>query len=145
MSSELISSPGAASMPVQRVRESRVRDLIESDTRGEGSLSATRKACAHVAASRRNVMNLGRLGRAHALAAQQRCPPLGDKVIDVVDGEREHGRSLLVEFAARGALGEPLDRAVDAGPDGIELGKRPGLLDRGDHLAYPRQQSRLIL
>src|SRR5215211_6471625 len=94
---------------------------------------------------RRDVMNLGRLGRARALAAQQSCPPLGDKVIDVVDGEREHGRSLLVEFAARGALGEPLDRAVDAGPDGIELGKHPGLLDRGDHLSYPREQSRLIL
>ena len=100
-------TPGAASMPVQRVRESRVRDLIESDTQGEGFPSATRKACPHVAvASRRDMMNLGRLGRARALAAQQSCPPLSKKVIDVVDGEREHGRSLLVEFAARGALGE---------------------------------------
>src|SRR5829696_5390 len=94
---------------------------------------------------RRDVMNLRKLGRAHALAAQQSCPPLSDKVIDVVDGEREHGRSLLVEFAARGALGEPLDRAVDACPDGIELGRRPGILDRADHLSYPREQSRLIL
>src|SRR3954452_20247797 len=94
---------------------------------------------------RREVMTLGRLGGAHALAAQQSCAPLGDKVIDVVDGEREHGRSLLVEFPPRGALGEPLDRAVDAGPDGIELGRRLCLLDRGDHLSYPREQSRLIL
>ena len=76
------------------------------------------------------MMNLRRLGRAHALAAQQSCPPLGHKVIDVADGEREHGRSLLVEFAARSPLGETLDGAVDAGADGIELaGVRASLIE----------------
>jgi hypothetical protein len=73
---------------------------------------------------RRHMMNLGRAGRAHALTGQQKRPPFGDKVIDIVDGEREHGRSLLIEFAARGALGEPLDRAVDAHAYSIESGKR---------------------
>src|SRR5215207_6981353 len=94
---------------------------------------------------RRDVMNLGRLGRARALAAQQSCPPLGDKVIDVVDGEREHGRSLLVEFAARGTLGEPLDRAVDACAYGIEIGRGLSLFYGGDHFSYSREESRLLL
>src|SRR5215207_544588 len=90
------------------------------------------------------MMNLGRVGRAHSLTAQQRRAPFGDKVIDVVDGEREHGRSLLVEFPALGALGEPLDRTVDAYAYRIEIGKRLSLFDRGDHLSYSREQSRLL-
>ena len=88
---------------------------------------------------------LGRLGRAHVVAAQQKGAPLREKVIDVVDGEREHGRSVLVEFPALGALGEPLNRADDAYAYGIEISKRLSLFDRGDHLSYSREQSRLLL
>src|SRR4051812_9699852 len=68
------------------------------------------------------MLDLSSFRRALVSSADQKCASFIDEVVDVVHGERYHGRPVFIELAARGIVREPLDGGVDAGANDIEIG-----------------------
>src|SRR4051794_7445827 len=83
------------------------------------------------------ISNTACFGRARVGLMQQQTASFDDEMIDVGDGERYHGGSLLVEIAARRVVGEPLDGGIDPVADGVEVADRPRSLHGCDHFVHP--------